>query len=288
MSSSVSPSGPGNRSGRRKSRLLKAGGLSFAKPREIDIRMSIANRETFMRRLLLAFAALVFAGAATAQPVQAPAPSPANPADTLLLDLSTGGRVTIQLRPDMAPQHVERIKTLTRRHFYDGLVFHRVIEGFMAQTGDPTGTGAGASDLPDLKAEFNTLPHVRGAVAMARAESPDSANSQFFIVFQPVLRLDGKYTVIGRVTGGMGYVDAIERGEPPANPSRIVKAYLAADPGTPAAAPATAPAAAAVDPQPAAPAPAAPGPKLDVDADIGRQAEPATSAGEAPGPADRQ
>ncbi|KQM63319.1 peptidylprolyl isomerase [Sphingomonas sp. Leaf17] len=147
----------------------------------------------------------------------------------LLLDLSTGGRVTIWLRPDVAPKMVERVKTLTRQHFYDGLLFHRVIDGFMAQGGDPKGDGTGGSPLPDLPAEFNYLPHVRGAVSAARSDKEDSANSQFFIVFQPRLALDKKYTVFGRVIDGMQYVDAIERGEPPANPSRIVHAYIAAD-----------------------------------------------------------
>ncbi|KQM73658.1 peptidylprolyl isomerase [Sphingomonas sp. Leaf20] len=147
----------------------------------------------------------------------------------LLLDLSTGGRVTIWLRPDVAPLMVERVKTLTRQHFYDGLPFHRVIDGFMAQGGDPKGDGTGGSPLPDVKAEFNYLPHVRGAVSAARSEKEDSANSQFFIVFQPRLSLDKKYTVFGRVIDGMQYVDAIERGEPPANPSRITHAYIAAD-----------------------------------------------------------
>ncbi|MFW2851565.1 peptidylprolyl isomerase [Sphingomonas sp. TX0543] len=146
-----------------------------------------------------------------------------------LLDLSDGGRVTIALRPDAAPQTVERIKTLTRQHFYDGLAFHRVIDGFMAQGGDPKGDGTGGSSLPDLKAEFNFLPHVRGAVAAARSQSEDSANSQFYIIFQPKLSLDRKYTVFGRVIDGMQYVDAIERGEPPANPTRVVHAYIASD-----------------------------------------------------------
>ena len=161
-----------------------------------------------------------------------PAP-PVTPDDTLYLDLSTGGRVTIVMRPDMAPNHVARIKTLAREHFFDGTVFHRVIDGFMAQGGDPTGTGTGGSKLPNLKAEFNTLPHVRGAVAMARAGDKDSANSQFYIVLQPVLKLDGTYTVWGRVTSGMEQVDAIEKGEPPANPSKIVHAAIAVD-GVPA------------------------------------------------------
>ena len=188
-----------------------------------------------MRKMFLALAGLFMATAAFAQadpeaPAQAPvAPPPAEPENVLNLDLSTGGRVAIHLRPDKAPAHVERIKTLARQGFYDGLLFHRVIDGFMAQTGDPKGTGEGGSALPDLKAEFNDLPHVRGTVSMARAAGEDSANSQFFIMFQPVLKLDGKYTAIGRVVDGMGYVDAIERGEPPANPSRIVRASVGAD-----------------------------------------------------------
>jgi peptidylprolyl isomerase len=155
-----------------------------------------------------------------------PAPDPEN---ILHLDLSTGGRVTILLKPQVAPNHVQRIKTLTRQGFYNGVVFHRVIDGFMAQTGDPKGTGQGGSDLPDLKAEFNELPHVRGAVSMARTNEPDSANSQFFIMFQPLLRLDRTYTVFGRVVSGMQWVDAIERGEPPASPSRVLQASIAAD-----------------------------------------------------------
>ena len=184
---------------------------------------------------LFAFAAAVMPGAAMAQaldPIVPGTPTPASPDDPqniLLLDLSTGGRVTVWLRPDVAPKTVERIKTLTRQHFYDGLIFHRVIDGFMAQGGDPKGDGTGGSPLPNLPAEFNSLPHVRGAVSAARAEDKNSANSQFFIVFQPKLSLDRKYTVFGRVIDGMQYVDAIERGEPPANPSRIVHAYVLAD-----------------------------------------------------------
>ena len=160
-----------------------------------------------------------------AKPVAVVAPA-VDPANVWILDLSTGGRVTIQLRPDVAPQTVERIKTLTRRRFYDGLQFHRVIDGFMAQGGDPKGDGTGGSDQPDVQAEFSTLPHVRGAVSAARADDPNSANSQFFIVFQPRLQLDKKYTVFGRVIDGMQFVDRIERGEPPANPTRIFHAYL--------------------------------------------------------------
>ena len=156
-------------------------------------------------------------------PVTAPAP-PVDPANILDLELSTGGTVKILLRPDKAPHSVERIRTLANRGFYDGLIFHRVIEGFMAQTGDPKGDGSGGSELPDVKAEFNDMPHVRGVMAMARAEAIDSANSQFFIMLSPNLRLDGKYTPIGRVISGMQFVDAIERGEPPVNPSKIVRA----------------------------------------------------------------
>ncbi len=147
----------------------------------------------------------------------------------LLLDLSNGQRVSIRLMPDWAPGHVDRVKTLARQGFYDGIIFHRVIEGFMAQTGDPTGTGQGGSPLPDLKAEFNPMPHLRGTLSMARAASDDSANSQFFLVFYPNFKLDKKYTNFGRVIGGMTAVDAIERGEPPANPTRILQASIAAD-----------------------------------------------------------
>ena len=158
-----------------------------------------------------------------------PIPSQSDPENLWILDLSTGGRVTIWLRPDAAPKMVERVKLLTRQHFYDGLAFHRVIDDFMAQGGDPKGDGTGGSTLPDLPAEFNFLPHARGAVAAARAEANDTANSQFYIVFQPKLSLDQKYTVFGRVLSGMQYVDTLERGEPPTNPSRIVHAYIAAD-----------------------------------------------------------
>jgi cyclophilin family peptidyl-prolyl cis-trans isomerase len=196
-------------------------------------------------RILPALLSLALAGSASAQvvPSARPAPPPITDRENLwVLDLSTGGRVTVALRPDVAPNTVTQIKTLTRRHFYDGLTFHRVIDGFMAQGGDPKGDGTGGSDLPDLKAEFSYLPHVRGAVSAARAESEDSANSQFFIIFQPRLNLDKKYTVFGRVIEGMPYIDAIERGEPPANPSRIVHAYIAADNPPPYQAPPPAPA----------------------------------------------
>jgi peptidylprolyl isomerase len=152
-----------------------------------------------------------------------------DPDNVLLLDLSNGGRVAIRLMPEWAPHHVERIKTLTKEGFYNGVIFHRVIEGFMAQTGDPTGTGQGGSKLPDLKAEFNDIPHLRGTVSMARTDQPDTANSQFFIVFYPRFALDHKYTNFGRVIAGMDMVDAIVRGEPPKNPTKIVQASLASE-----------------------------------------------------------
>ena len=166
---------------------------------------------------------------ALAAEVQAP---PVTPDNTLNFALSTGGTVSIQLRPDKAPLAVERLKTLAGQHFYDGLTFHRVIDGFMAQGGDPKGTGQGGSSLPDLKAEFTDLPHVRGAMAMARASDENSANSQFYIVLSPSLTLDTHYTVVGRVFQGMGYADKLEKGEPPANPSRILRAYVGAAPAS--------------------------------------------------------
>jgi cyclophilin family peptidyl-prolyl cis-trans isomerase len=182
--------------------------------------------------------------AAPARPAVPVAPSAALPENILNLDLSTGGRVTIQLYPEVAPGHVERIKTLARQGFYNGVIFHRVIDGFMAQTGDPTGTGQSGSPLPDLKAEFSKLPHLRGTVSMARTSEPDTANSQFFICFQPRFSLDNKYTVFGRVMSGMQYVDAIERGEPPASPSKVLQASIASDNVPPPAfAPAALPAA---------------------------------------------
>jgi peptidylprolyl isomerase len=148
-------------------------------------------------------------------------------AETLTLTLSSGGDVVIKLRPDLAPGHVERIAGLARDGFYDGVVFHRVIPGFMAQGGDPTGTGMSGSKLPDLKAEFNDEPHVRGTCSMARASSPDSANSQFFICFDDARFLDGQYTVWGQVESGMDYVDALPVGEPPREPGKIIKATVA-------------------------------------------------------------
>jgi peptidylprolyl isomerase len=139
---------------------------------------------------------------------------------------TTKGNVVIELRPDLAPKHVERIKQLVNEGFYDGVVFHRVIDGFMAQTGCPHGTGTGGSDYPNLPAEFNAEPHVRGTASMARAQSPNSANSQFFICFDDARFLDNEYTVWGEVTEGMEHVDALPKGQPPAQPGRIVKASL--------------------------------------------------------------
>lgn len=146
----------------------------------------------------------------------------------LYMDLKDG-RVVIALRPDLAPNHVARIKELTREGFYDGIVFHRVIEGFMAQTGDPTGTGSGGSSKPDLKAEFSQAPFVRGTIGAARTNNPNSANSQWFICFGDAQFLNGQYTVWGTVVEGMEFVDNITRGEPPRNPDKIIKLQVAAD-----------------------------------------------------------
>ncbi len=156
----------------------------------------------------------------------APAAVAANPANRWTLELSTGARVVVQLRPDIAPQHVYRIQSLTTQGFYDGLNFHRVIPGFMAQGGDPQGSGQGGSTLPDLAAEFSDLPHLRGVTSMARADSPDSANSQFFIVLAPTFKLDHKYCAFGRVVEGMAAVDEMAVGEPPAEPTKIVRATI--------------------------------------------------------------
>lgn len=163
-----------------------------------------------------------------------------DPENIWVLDLSNGQRIKARLMADWAPSHIERIKTLTRAGFYDGVVFHRVIDGFMAQGGDPTGTGQGGSELPDLKAEFNPMPHVRGTLSMARAADDDSANSQFFIVFYPRFSLDKKYTNFGRVIENMEAVDAITRGEPPQDPTYIVQASIAADNKAPPPPPAAA------------------------------------------------
>jgi peptidylprolyl isomerase len=151
------------------------------------------------------------------------------PENIWVLDLSNGERIKIRLMEEWAPAHVERIKTLTGQGFYDGVIFHRVIDGFMAQGGDPTGTGQGGSELPNLNEEFNPMPHVRGTVSMARATEENSANSQFFIVFYPRFSLDKRYTNFGRVIENMAAVDAINRGEPPTEPTRILQASLASD-----------------------------------------------------------
>ena len=180
-----------------------------------------------LKRTFLALAAaFLVAGPALAE-------SPLDPENTIYLD-TKDGRVVIRLRPDLAPKHVERIKTLTRQGFYNGLKFHRVIEGFMAQTGDPTGTGMGGSPLPDLKAEFSPRPFERGVVGMARATDPNSANSQFFIMFGSAPSLNHNYTVWGEVVSGMEAVDKIKRGNTQAGgvvdgPDKIVKMQVAAD-----------------------------------------------------------
>jgi peptidylprolyl isomerase len=170
------------------------------------------------RTLATVIAALLISGAANGQDME----------NMLYMDLESG-RVVIELRPDLAPKHVARIKELAREGFYDGIVFHRVIPGFMAQTGDPTGTGRGGSDKPDLPAEFSNEPFVRGTVGMARTSDPNSANSQFFINFLETPHLNGQYTVWGQVVEGMEHIDAIAQGEPPASPDKIVQMRVASD-----------------------------------------------------------
>ena len=182
--------------------------------------------------LVLPFAAfaLIAAAPAAVTPVPnvaAPPEVAANMANHLFFELSNGGKVEIVLRPDLAPHHVERIQTLVRSGFYNGLTFHRVVPGFMAQSGDPKGTGEGGSNLPDLRAEFTSVPFLRGTMGAARTgDNVDSANSQFFIMFVPNSSLDGDYTVMGRVISGMDAVDKIAPGEPPPEPTKIVRAYL--------------------------------------------------------------
>ncbi|MGL4637735.1 MAG: peptidylprolyl isomerase [Beijerinckiaceae bacterium] len=178
------------------------------------------------KKLTLATAALVFsAGMAMAQ-------GALDPQNTIYLDLKDG-RVVIKLRPDLAPKHVERIKTLTKRGFYDGIVFHRVIEGFMAQTGDPTGTGMGGSDLPNLPAEFTQERYKKGSVGMARSQSPNSANSQFYLCYDGCGSLTGQYTLWGDIVSGMQFVERIKKGAggngEVSNPDKIVKMQLMAD-----------------------------------------------------------
>ncbi len=175
--------------------------------------------------LALAFALAVLTPAA-AQPA-------ADPQNTVYLD-TKDGRITIRLRPDLAPKHVEQIKALTKRGFYDGIVFHRVIPGFMAQTGDPTGTGTGKSDLPNLSAEFSKEQFKRGTVGMARSQDPNSANSQFFICYEGCGSLTGQYTIIGEVVSGMDVADKIKKGDTAnngqvSNPDKIIKMTLASD-----------------------------------------------------------
>ncbi len=152
----------------------------------------------------------------------------ADPENTLVIE-TTQGQVVIAMRPDLAPGHVDHIKKLAREKFYDGIVFHRVIEGFMAQTGCPKGTGTGGSSYPDLKQEFNAEPHVRGTASMARASNPNSANSQFFICFADAPFLNKQYTVWGKVVEGMENVDKIKRGEPVQNPDKMLTVRVAAD-----------------------------------------------------------
>ena len=177
-----------------------------------------------MRRRNLLLGTLILVSTAAPNGAQAAR----DPENTLLIDLKDG-RVVIELLPDVAPKHVARIKELAREGFYDGVVFHRVIPGFMAQTGDPTGTGRGGSRKPNLPAEFSPTPFERGTIGMARTQDPNSANSQFFICFRPTPHLNGQYTVWGRVVEGMEHVDRIAPREPPRNPDKMLKVQVAAD-----------------------------------------------------------
>jgi cyclophilin family peptidyl-prolyl cis-trans isomerase len=188
-----------------------------------------------MRNLLLALPliglALIAAKPAPPPPpvvtLAAPAAVAADPANRLNLELSSGGTVVVQLRPDVAPNHVYRIQTLASQGFYNGLTFHRVIPGFMAQGGDPKGNGSGGSNLPNVPAEFSDLPHMRGVMAMARTqEDVNGGNSQFFIMLSAGTALDHQYSIFGRVISGMQYVDAIAPGEPPENPTKIIRAWI--------------------------------------------------------------
>jgi peptidylprolyl isomerase len=189
--------------------------------------MAMPDMPILRRHLLtLALAAVL------ALPVAAHAQRIDDPENTLVMELKDGGRVVIAMRPDLAPKHVARIKELVRKGFYDGIVFHRVIRGFMAQTGDPTGTGTGGSGQK-LNAEFSREPHKRGTVSMARAQNPNSADSQFFICFEDAPFLDGQYTVWGKVTSGMEAVDRIKKGAPGSgqvtDPDKIIRLRVAAD-----------------------------------------------------------
>ena len=217
----------------------------------------------------------------------APAEVAADPANRWTLELSTGGKVVVQLRPDIAPLTVYRIQQLTAAGFYNGLAFHRVIPGFMAQGGDPKGNGQGGSQLPDVQAEFNDLPHVRGVTSMARAEAVNSANSQFFIMLAPRFSLDHKYSGFGRVIEGMATVDQIAVGEPPAQPSRIVRATIGGPlpaPPAVAAVPAAEPATAAAPAPEATPPPAAATSTPQSTPAPAPAAEPAPAAPESPAP----
>lgn len=181
-----------------------------------------------MRLLSLLLGSFILMTAAANATPQTTTPPAVDLENTLYIDLKDG-RVVIQLFPDVAPNHVARVKELARKGFYDGVVWHRVIEGFMAQTGDPTGTGMGGSDLPDLRSEFNDKNFGRGAVGAARSQSHHSANSQFFICFDDCSFLNKQYTVWGQVTSGMEFVDKIKRGEPPTDPDKMLKVTVAAD-----------------------------------------------------------
>jgi len=218
------------------------------------------RREKTMSKAWLAYPlmaiALVAAKPAPAAPTVsliAPAAIAADSANRWTIELSSGARVVVQLRPDVAPHHVYRIQQLTTQGFYNGLTFHRVIPGFMAQGGDPQGTGQGGSTLPDLAPEFSDMPHLRGVLSMARAEAENSANSQFFIVLAPTFKLDHKYSAFGRVVEGMAAVDGMALGEPPAEPTKIVRATIGGPLPAPPAAAAAAPVAVATGAAPLQP-----------------------------------
>ena len=181
------------------------------------------------RRLFLQMTAI---GALMSDAVTADAQGALDPQNTVYMDVK-GGRVVIRLRPELAPKHVERVKLLCHEHFYDGTPFHRVIDGFMAQGGDPTGRGTGGSKYPDLVAEFSQTAHfLRGTVGAARTQSPNTANSQFYICFAPAPFLDGQYTIWGQIVSGMEYIDQLNKGEPPKNPDKIIKMRLMAEENT--------------------------------------------------------
>jgi peptidylprolyl isomerase len=209
-------------------RLVPAKGCRYDARDDMHADISAAKETIMLRHSLATLALFASLGLATA-PVRAQATDPAN---TLILE-TKDGPVTIRLRPDLAPKHVEQIKTLTKRGFYDGIVFHRVIDGFMAQTGDPTGTGTGSSDLPNIKAEFTPTPYKVGSVGMARSQSPDSANSQFFICYEGCGSLTGQYTLFGEVVSGMEAVRKIKKGAAGSGmvtgPDKIVRMRLQSD-----------------------------------------------------------